>query len=109
MGCAYDDSIDLTNALATHYNPALALEKLKQTHEWLKDPAPKSDAELAELDWKKGYSLTVWEVMCGELDSRAIQQVMLQTFTGGRLGIVETGPGFSIKAEATQIREVLCH
>jgi hypothetical protein len=107
MGRAYDETIDLTKALEMHINPSLALERIKQTHEWLKDPKPKSAEELAELGWKKSYDLTVWELMCGELDSRAIQQILLQNLTGGRLGIVETGPGFSIKAEATQIRQVL--
>jgi hypothetical protein len=107
MGRAYDETIDLTKALERHINPSLALERIKQTHEWLKDPTPKSPEELAELGWKKAYNLTVWKEMGGELDSRAVQQVMLQNLTGGRLGIVETGPGFSIKTEATQIRKVL--
>lgn len=107
MGRAYDESIDLTKALERHFDPAQALQRIQETHEWLKDPTKKSDDELAELGWRRGYNLTVWEEMPGRLDSRAVQQVLLQTLTGGRLGITETGPGYSLKTEATQIRKVL--
>mmetsp|Transcript_23631 Transcript_23631/g.57945 ORF Transcript_23631/g.57945 Transcript_23631/m.57945 type:complete len:635 (+) Transcript_23631:103-2007(+) len=107
LGRAYDPEVDLTKALEKHYNPELALERIKQVHEWLKDEARKSDEELAELGWHKGYNLTVWEEMAGELDSRAVSRVMLQVTTGGRMGIVKTGPGQSIKQQATQIRNAL--
>ena len=50
MGRAYDSSVDLTKALKNHYNPSLALERIKQTHEWLKDETPKTPEELEELD-----------------------------------------------------------
>lgn len=107
LGRAYDPEVDLTKALEKHYNPELALERIKQVHEWLKDETPKSDEELEKLGWKKAYGLDVWEPMCGDLDSRAFQKVMLQNLTGGRMGIVETGPGQSIKHEATLIRSAL--
>lgn len=106
MGRAYDETVDLTKALEKHYNPELALERIKQVHEWLKSDTPKSPKELEKLGWNKAYNLTVWEEMPGELDSRAMQKIMLQVFTGGRMGIVETGPGYSIKQEATRLREV---
>jgi len=107
MGRSYDENVDLTKALENHFDPSLALDRIRQTHEWLKEPM--SDEELANRGWKKGYNLTVWEEMPGELDSRALlyTRVMLQTFTGGRMGVVETGPGDSIKAEASQIRDIL--
>eukprot|EP00980_Cylindrotheca_fusiformis_P020904 scaffold7925_cov101-Cylindrotheca_fusiformis.AAC.1 len=104
MGRAYDGAVDLTKALEKHYNPSLALERIKQTHEWLKDREEKSAEEVSELEWEKAYDLSVWEPMCGDLDSRFVQKILLQVLTGGRLGIVETGPGFSIKTEASQIR-----
>ena len=107
MGRAYDSSVDLTKALEKHYNPSLALERIKQTHEWLKDETPKTPEELENLGWKKAYDLTVWEVMAGDLDSRAVEKVLLQTITGGRLGIVKTGPGHSIKHEANRRRSSL--
>lgn len=106
MGRSYDESVDLTKALENHFNPSLALKRIRETHEWLKGE-PMSNEELATRGWKKGYNLNVWELMPGELDSRAVQQVILQTLTGGRMGIVGTGPGDSIKVEATQIREIL--
>merc|ERR1711935_50412 len=99
MGRAYDETVDLTKALAKHYNPELALERIKQVHEWLKSETPKSPEELGKLGWKKAYNLTVWTEMPGELDSRALTRVLLQNLTGGRMGIVETGPGYSIKEE----------
>jgi len=100
MGRSYDKSIDLTKALANHYNPSLALKRIQQTHEWMTMKEPLSE-------WKKGYNLTVWEEMPGELDATpaTMTRVMLQVLTGGRMGIVGTGPGESIKKEATQIRE----
>ena len=107
MGRAYDSSVDLTKALKNHYNPSLALERIKQTHEWLKDETPKTAEELEELGWKKAYNLTVWEETAGDLDSRAVQRVLLQTMTGGRLGITKTGPGYSIKQEAMRYRSSL--
>ncbi|CAJ1941337.1 unnamed protein product [Cylindrotheca closterium] len=108
LGRAYDPDVDLSKALEKHYNPELALERIKQVHEWLKDDQnPMSDEELDKLGWQKGYDLTVWEPMAGDIDSRAIPKVLLQNMTGGRMGIVETGPGQSIKQEATQIRTAL--
>lgn len=107
MGRAYDSSVDLTKALEKHYNPSLALERIKQTHEWLKDETPKTPEELESLGWKNAYNLTVWEEMAGELDSRAVQKIVLQSLTGGRLGIVNTGPGHSIKQEAMMRRSSL--
>lgn len=107
MGRAYDNSINLTKALANHFDPALALKRIQETHEWLKDTRRKTNDELAELGWTRGYDLTAWEEMPGRLDSRAVQQVLLQTITGGRLGITGTGPGYSIKTAASQIRHVL--
>ena len=114
LGRAYDSSIDLTKALENHFNPTLASERIKQTHEWLKggDSSSSSSSDGTsslekEQGWKKGYNLTVWQEMPGEIDSRAIQKIILQIFTGGRLGMVGTGPGVAIKKEASQIRKIL--
>lgn len=113
LGRAYDSSIDLTKALENHFNPTLALERIQQTHEWLKgggDSSSSSDGTSSlekEQGWKKGYNLTVWQEMPGEIDSRAIQKIILQIVTGGRLGMVGMGPGLAIKKEASQIRKIL--
>lgn len=107
LGRAYDPEVDLTKALEKHYNPELALERIKQVHEWLKDEKPPSDEEEEKRGWQKAYNLTVWQEMAGEIDSRSIPQVMLQNLTGGRMGIVHTGPGEAVKQEATRIRNAL--
>jgi len=66
-----------------------------------------TDEEMEKRGWKKGYNLTVWTEMPGEIDSRALQQVLLQNMTGGRMGMKEMGPGASFKTEANQLRKAL--
>ena len=107
IGRAYDSTIDLTKALENHYHPTLALERIQQTHEWLKDPTPLSDTELEQRGWKKGYNLTIWQEMPGEVDSRARAKVILQVLTGGRMGMVGMGPGIEIKEEASEVLRIL--
>ena len=99
--------MDLTKALENHYNPSLALQKIKETHEWLKTDVTMTDEEIEQKGWKKGYNLTVWTEMPGEIDSRGVPLVMLQTATGGRMGLVGMGPGASFRAEANQLRSAL--
>lgn len=106
-GRSYDGSTDLTEALKNHYDPELALKKIKETHEWLKVDKDFDDMELEKMNWKKGYNLTPWTQMPGEIDTRAVNKVILQCATGGRLGISKTGPGDSFRAEVTQLREAL--
>ena len=79
---------------------------MKETHEWLKMDVNMTNQELKERGWEKGYNLTAWTEMPGEMDSRAMQQVLLQTSTGGRMG-VESGPGASFRSEANQLRSAL--
>eukprot|EP00591_Stephanopyxis_turris_P015141 CAMPEP_0195538964 /NCGR_PEP_ID=MMETSP0794_2-20130614/49805_1 /TAXON_ID=515487 /ORGANISM="Stephanopyxis turris, Strain CCMP 815" /LENGTH=626 /DNA_ID=CAMNT_0040672975 /DNA_START=47 /DNA_END=1927 /DNA_ORIENTATION=- len=107
VGRSYDESIDLTKALENHYNPSLALERIKKVHEWLSPSEPMSDEEIEKRGWKKGYNLTVWDDMPGILDSRATKNIVLQNLTGGRMGIVGTGPGNLVKSGALQFREVI--
>lgn len=106
-GRAYDDTFDLTKALENHYDPALALQKIKEAHEMLSTPEPLSDVDLAKHGWEKGYNLTAWTEMPGELDSTAIGKLLLQNLTGGRLGLVGTGPGDYFRKEAMQYRNGL--
>jgi hypothetical protein len=106
-GRSYDATVDLTVALEKHYNPSLVLEKLKQAHEWLKNDAKLSDDELDKKGWNRGYDLKVWTEMPGEVDSRALYQVLLQVLTGGRMGLTQTGPGYSFRTEAQQLRRAL--
>ncbi len=83
------------------------MKKLKEAHDWLsKEKVPESgftDNELAEMGFEKGYNLTVWSEMPGEIDSTVIKKVLLQAVTGGRMGFV-TGPGHSFREEAIGIR-----
>jgi len=109
-GRSFDESVDLTKALENHYNPELAMKKLREAHKLLssKDvPSPGyTDEELAEMGFQKGYNLTTWEEMPGAVDSNAIKKVLLQVVTGGRMGFV-TGPGYSVRQEARGLRDRL--
>lgn len=104
LGRAYDKSVDLTKALEKHYNPSLALERIQQTHEWLSTDKYLTDAEIEAKGWKKGYNLTVWTEIPGELDATVMSKLMQQIVTGGRMGITGTGPGFQVKTESSLLR-----
>ncbi len=99
--------MDLTKALEKHYDPELALKKVKEVHEWLTGALPKSNEELVQKGWKKGYNLTTWTEMPGEIDSRNISSVILQVMTGGRMGLQNLGPGETFRKEAKQLRSSL--
>jgi hypothetical protein len=103
-GRAYDENVDITKALENHYDPTLALQRIKDAHEWLSTPEPLSDEEIANRGWKKGYNLTAWTEMPGELDSTAIGKLLLQNLTGGRFGFGGTGPGEAFRSEAKKYR-----
>jgi hypothetical protein len=102
-GRAFDDTVDLSKALSQHYNPALALKKLKECHGWLnsKNP-PFTDEELEVKGWSRGYNLTVWEEFPGE--SITAGKVLLQAATRGRAGITGTGPTVESTKEASSLR-----
>ena len=98
--------MDLTDALKNHYNPSLVLKKIKEAHNWLNQDRKFSDEELAEQGWKKGYNLTVWTEMPGEIDPTKLFGFVINIFTGGRSG-EPSGPGASFRREASQLRNAL--
>ena len=75
-------------------------------HEWLSTDKDMTDEELEAKGWKKAYNLTAWTEFPGELDSTALQKVLLQHLTGGRLGVTGTGPGTLVKSEADMLRSM---
>ena len=83
-GRAFDESIDLTEALKNHYNPDLAKSKLVEVHNWLCKDTNISDNEKLRLGWKKAYNLTTWEEFPGEVIS--VSNVILS-----RMGIKSGG------------------
>ena len=99
--------MDLSKALENHYDPKLVMKKLRETHKWLSakegPPSGYSDEDLTDLGFAKGYNLTTWEEMPGALDSTALNTVLLQVFTGGRMGPT-TGPGYSFYKESDELR-----
>ena len=109
-GRSLDENVDLTEALKNHYDPELAMNKLKEVHKWLSakegPPSGYSDDDLTDMGFQKGYNLTVWADTPGELDSTMINKLILNTLTGGRMGIV-SGPGYSFEKEAENLRKVL--
>lgn len=86
------------------------MNKMKEAHKLLSSKeipsSGFSDDDLTQMGFQKGYNLTVWTEMPGELDSTAVKKVVLQTVTGGRMGIV-SGPGYSFKNEVTALRNEL--
>mmetsp|Transcript_16396 Transcript_16396/g.18692 ORF Transcript_16396/g.18692 Transcript_16396/m.18692 type:complete len:633 (+) Transcript_16396:125-2023(+) len=106
-GRSFDENVDLSQALKQHYNPELVMSKLREVHNWLsskKQPTLEySDHDLSQMGFQKGYNLTVWMEVPGELDSTALGKLLLQHLTGGRMGFV-TGPGHSFRMEAEMLR-----
>ena len=102
--------MDLSDALKNHYNPELAMKKLMEAHKWLSSKqTPKSgysNSDLADMGFQKGYNLTAWTEIPGELDSTMIGKLLITIVTGGRMGFI-TGPGYSFKREAQQLRDAL--
>ena len=101
-GRAYDATVDLSEALVKHYNPPLALKKLKECHSWLNSDATYTDAERKAKGWDRGYNLTVWEEFAGEVIT--IGKVILQAASRGRAGITGTGPTEQSANEASSLR-----
>ncbi|GFH53032.1 hypothetical protein CTEN210_09508 [Chaetoceros tenuissimus] len=108
-GRAYDPEVDYSEALKDHYNPSLALQRLKEGHALLKECCENdlSEIELKKRGWEKAYNLTVWTEMPGEIDSRSIKLALLGILTGGRAGLTGTGPGKIFREEARQLRLAL--
>ena len=108
IGRCYDDKVDLTKALGKHYNPSLAMTKVLEMQEIFGGVLSDShNGKETDERWQKGYDLTVWEEMPGEIDSRDIMKVVLQGLTGGRMGLIGSGPGVSFRMEATKYRETI--
>lgn len=77
-----DVSLNLSEVLKDHYDPELAMTKLAEVHNWLKEDM--SEEERAKLRWKQAYNLTTWEEFPGEIVSAS--NVILS-----RLGIKSGG------------------
>jgi len=89
-GLSFDPDFDYTEALAKHYNPSLALEKMKEVHSWLKKDAIFSEEEIKERGWDSAYDLQTWEIFPG--GEVTISQVLLQNVSRGRYGISSKSP-----------------
>ena len=101
-GRAFDDSVDLTDALKDHYDPKQAMRKLQEVHDWFKADAVKlSEEEKEERGWKRAYNLTTWEEFPGEVVS--VSNVLL-----GRMGLKSGGgPTKNVTAEAVSMRGIV--
>ena len=108
IGRCYDDKVDLTKALGKHYDPTLAMKKVLEMQEIFGGVLSDSHkGKETDERWQKGYDLTVREEMPGEIDSCDIMKVVLQGLTGGRMGLIGSGPGVSFRMEATKYRETI--
>lgn len=101
-GRAFDDSVDLTEALKDHFDPEQAKAKLQEVHNWFKADAVKiTEEEKVKRGWKQAYNLTTWEEFPGEVVS--VSNVLL-----GRMGLKGgTGPTKTVAAEAVSMRGVI--
>lgn len=89
-GRACDSSVDLTVPLAKHYASEVVREKLAECHLWLRKDEKYSHKERKLRNWDCAYNLTVWEEFPGESISN--RKILLQSITGGRMGVIGTGP-----------------
>lgn len=101
-GRAFDDSVDLTEALKDHYDPELVKAKLQEVHEWFKaDAAKLTEEEKVKRGCKQAYNLTTWEEFPGEVIS--VSNVLL-----GRMGLKSGGgPTKNVTAEAVNLRGIV--
>ena len=98
--------MDLTTALKNHYNPSLVIQKLKEVESWVGTDEPLSDEEQAARGWTKGYNLTVWPEMPGDVDPTKLLEFIINVFTGGRW-TKPVGPGAAFRKEASQLRNLI--
>lgn len=103
-GRSFDESVDLTEALKDHYNPKLALKKLKEVHDWLKRSNTINEDQREERGWQKAYSLTPWKEFPGDITVSAVIGGRLCTMAGLATG---TGPSTEAQVEAKTMRELV--
>ena len=81
-----DDSINLDEVLASHYNPSLAKQRIQQAHEIVgPNSKPLTDAELRSRGWEEAYDLRPWHEF-PDTDRISIPKVVLQNLTWGWFG-----------------------
>jgi hypothetical protein len=85
-GRGYDEKVDLTTALAKHYDPAAALAKIEETVALLKKASKKlSTEQKLKFGWNDAYDLRPWHEYPDSF-RMTIPGVVLQNVTGGWLG-----------------------
>jgi len=84
-GRSYHPDIDLTQALANHYNSELVVEKLRECHKWLNKDAHVTPEQKKLNRWSVAYDLSPWE--CYPCEITGISKVLLH-----RIGFHRTGP-----------------
>ena len=93
-GRGFDESVDLTEALKEHYNPELALMKLKEVHGFLRKGSDLSDDQRKKLGWQEAYNLTTWKEFAGDGDFWGVGQS------------TSRGPSKEVQVEAQTIRGI---
>jgi predicted aldo/keto reductase-like oxidoreductase len=105
MGRSYIPGKDYSEALARHYDSALAEKKLQECHEWLTKGKVLTEEELQERGWGAAYDLTTWHEF-PDTNRISISGVILQNVSGGLLGI-GGGPSDEVTAYAAELRRIL--
>jgi hypothetical protein len=105
-GRAYDPSCDLKLALQDHYDPATALERIKECHILLQTATkPLGTLERTEKGWDEAYDLRPWHEF-PDSNRISVMGVVLQNITGGWFGI-GGGPTKESICTGTQFREIV--
>lgn len=105
LGGPYLPNVDYSETLSQHYDPKLALEKMKEVHEWFKKETKFTDDELKARGWDLAYDLTPWPEYC-DTNQANVTGVILQNLTKGLLG-TGGGPTKSAAVFAQKLRESL--
>jgi len=56
-GRSFDETVDLAEALKSHYDPELAMKKLKEVHDWMKKGNEITEADKEERGWQQGEDI----------------------------------------------------
>lgn len=104
-GRSFDETVDLTEALKSHYDPELAMKKLSEIHSLMKKGNEITEAEKEERGWQQAYNLTTWQEFPGET-------ITMSNVLMGRLNVAlgrdtGTGPSGAALNEAETMRRII--
>lgn len=101
-----DDTVDLKQVLAKHYDPELAEQRIQEMHQLFgTSKKPLTKAQRAEKGWDEAYDLRPWHEF-PDTDRMSMTGILLQNVTGGWLGM-GGGPTSQSKNYASLLQETI--